>query len=81
MSARAILRLLLSGETLSPKAIAMKLDIAPQTARNNINFLYQTGHLERVGYGKYKISELGKEIIDRLLNPSHDPSSEEKANE
>lgn len=78
MSARAILRLLLSGETLSPKEVAMKLKIAPQTARNNIGFLYGTGHLERVSYGKYKISELGKEIIHRLLDPSHDPSSEEQ---
>ena len=64
---------------MSPKQIAIKLDIAPQTARNNIGFLYQTGHITREGYGKYSIADLGLEVLRRLeLQPSNDQSREEK---
>lgn len=66
LSVRAMLRHLLSGATLSPKQLAMNLDIAPQTARNMIGFLYKTGHAERVGYGKYRISDMGRRELKRL---------------
>lgn len=75
LSARAMLRHLLSGATLSPKQIAINLDIAPQTARNTIGFLYSTGHVERVSYGKYRISDMGRRVLKELESqPSDDQS-------
>ena len=76
MAARGILKLMMSGRILGPHQISKELDIAPQTARNHVVHLRGTGLLKRVGYGKYQITDLGKEVFKQIQSqPSNDQSS------
>ena len=70
-----VLRTLASGAVMSPKRVASKADIANQTVRNLLSFLKSEALVERVGYGKYKITDFGLEHVKRFSEPSNDQSS------
>ena len=75
--ARDILKLLLNGSSLSPRQLARKLDVPPQSVRNALVHLKATSLVDNRNYGEYTITELGREVIERLSQPSDDQSSEE----
>ena len=66
-----ILDLLLSGETLAPRDIARKLDVANQSVRNRLDFLKnEMGFVDYVGYAQYKLSARGRDHLDFISQPS-----------
>ena len=77
MVARDILKLLLSGRTMTPKNMALALPgVAPQSARNAVVTLNALSLIERVKYGHYQITDFGREILERIeAQPSTDQSS------
>ncbi len=71
-----ILGLLLSGETLSPKDIGNKLDIANQSVRNRLDFLKnKVGFVDHIGFAQYKLSARGRDHLDFISQPSQDQTS------
>ena len=70
-----ILGLLLSGETLAPRDIAIKLDVANQSIRNRLIFLKKNGFVEYTGYAEYKLSARGRDHLDFISQPSQDQES------
>ena len=74
-----ILKVLMSNKVMGPKQIAMEIDREPGTVRNNLVHMKAQNLVKRVDYGKYEITELGRECYYRLSDPSNDPSSEESA--
>ena len=65
-----ILGLLLSGETLAPEEIAIKLDVANQSVRNRLAFLKKNHFVDYVGYAQYKLSARGRDHLEFISQPS-----------
>ena len=74
-----ILGLLLSGETLAPRDIAIKLDVANQSIRNRLLFLKNNGFVEYTGYAEYKLSARGRDHLDFISQPSSNQISSQEA--
>lgn len=70
-----ILKTLLSGESLSPKDLAIRLDVAPQTVRNKLITLTQVSLVISPTHGLYRVTELGREHYKNVSQPSTSPSS------
>jgi len=70
MASVDILKVLLSQEPKSPMDLADAIDKEPQTVRNALVHLKSTGLIKRVGYGKYTITDLGREVLKRQSQPS-----------
>lgn len=70
MVARDILKILLSGRIMGPKEMATELDVAPQSTRNAVVTLNSLKLIERERYGKYKITEFGREILESIESGS-----------
>ena len=77
MSALKILKALLSQEPKSPMDLAIEIDREPQTVRNTLVHLKALDLIERLDYGKYTISQFGREYLNRISQPSTDQSSGE----
>ena len=69
-----VLEALASGQVLSPQRIASIMAMENQTVRNILVHLRGLSYVEWVGYGQYKITELGMELF-KQLQPSKFPSS------
>ena len=61
-----ILRALMSGKSKGPKEIAIEINRVPGTVSNNMVFMHQEGLIERIDYGKYTITDLGREEFARI---------------
>jgi len=77
MASVDILKVLLSLEPKSPMDLAQEIDKEPQTVRNALVHLKSTGLVKRVGYGKYTITDLGREVLKRYSQPSNVQGSKE----
>lgn len=76
MVARDILKILLTGKTMSPMQMALALPgVAPQSARNAVVTLNALSLIERVRFGHYKITDFGREVLAQIeAQPSTDQS-------
>ena len=70
-----VLKILASGEVMSPQRIGTKADIANQTVRNVLGFLTRNLFVDHIGYAKYRITDYGLEHNKFLSQPSKDQSS------
>jgi len=70
-----VLRTLASGVVLSPERISSITDIANQTVRNILVHLTSLSYVDRIEYGKYKITDFGLEQAKDLSQASTDQSS------
>ena len=70
-----ILKCLGSGTIMSPERISTITNIANQTVRNVLVHLKSLSYVERIGYGKYKITALGLEQAKVLSQASNGQSS------
>ena len=70
-----VLRTLASGAVLSPERISSITDIANQTVRNILVHLTSLSYVDRIGYGKYKITDFGLEQAKDLSQASNDQTS------
>ncbi len=70
-----VLRTLASGAVLSPERISSTTNIANQTVRNILVHLTSLSYVDRIGYGKYKITDFGLEQAKELSQASNSPSS------
>ena len=70
-----ILKALLSNQPKGPKEIAIEIVRNPGTVRNRLVFMLDENLIQRVDYGKYTITELGREEYDRITQSLKDQSS------
>lgn len=59
---------------MSPLDIAVEIDSAPQTVRNNIVILNSLRFIERVSFGQYRITDVGREWIKKISQSPNDQS-------
>lgn len=61
-----ILQALMSGQNKGPKEIAVEINRVPGTVSNNLVFMKDEGLIRQPDYGKYIITDLGREEYARL---------------
>lgn len=66
-----VLRTLACGKILSPERISTITNIANQTVRNILVHLTSLNYVERIEYGKYKITDYGLEEAKDLSQASN----------
>jgi len=66
MVALDILKILLNGQTMSPKQIARALDVNPQDVRNALVHLKTLELVDNLHYGEYTLSVFGKEHLSQF---------------
>ena len=69
-----VLRTLASGAEMSPERISTISNIANQTVRNILVHLTSLSYVDRIGYGKYKITEYGLKATKDLSQASNSQS-------
>lgn len=70
-----ILKVLLSGKVMTPKQIARALDVEPFKVRNALVHLKTLEMVNNIHYGEYTLTELGREYLELVSQPSQDQSS------
>lgn len=65
-----ILKALMSNEVKSPKDLYMEIDREPGTIRNTLPRLKRMGMIKQPDYGKYVITDFGREYFKRISQPS-----------
>lgn len=64
-----ILKVLLSGESLTAQQISRKVNAAPQTVRNALSLMKGMSHVKREGW-EYTITELGIYVWNYHRSPN-----------
>lgn len=67
-----ILKVLLNGQVMTPRRIARTLDVNPQDVRNALVHLKTLKMVNNIHYGEYTITELGKDHLEHISQPSQD---------
>ena len=70
-----ILKVLLNGQVMTPRRIARTLDVNPQDVRNALVHLKTLKMVNNIHYGEYTITELGKDHLEYISQPSTDQTS------
>lgn len=70
-----ILKALMSNATKGPKEIAIETNRQPGSVRNALVHMTAESLIKRVDYGKYTITDLGREEYARLSRSPSIPSS------